>query len=132
MSSEGAATLQKLLIEYEDIFALKLDKKTPCKFKPLRVIMPADVRPIRARPSPLPAAKRAFMQQETAQLARYGMIFANPTSSWAHPLHVIPKPGPAQYRLTVDLRQGNALQTQYACPMPHLESMLHDVQGTTA
>jgi hypothetical protein len=125
MSPEGAAILKKLLIEYEDVFALKLGKQPLCKFKPLRVIVPADVRPIRARPRPLPAAKRAFVQQETAQLAKYGMILTNPTSAWAHPVHVVPKPGPAQYRLTVDLRQGNALQKQYAYPMPHLESMLH-------
>jgi hypothetical protein len=59
------------------------------------------------------------------------MIFANPTSAWAYPVHVVPKPGPAQYRLTADLRQGNALQKQYAYPMPHLESILHDLQGTT-
>jgi hypothetical protein len=131
-SPEGAETFKKLLIEYEDIFALKLGKQPPCKFKPLRVTMPADVSPIRARPRPLPAAKRCFVQQETAQLAKYGMIFAHPTSAWAHPVLVVPKPGPAQYRLTVDLRQGNALQKQYAYPMPHLEPMLHDLKGTTA
>jgi hypothetical protein len=47
-------------------------------------------------------------------------------------VHVVPKPCVSQYRLTVDLRQGSALQKQYAYPMPHLESALHKLQGTAA
>jgi hypothetical protein len=58
------------------------------------------------------------------------MIYSNPTSEWGHPIHVVPKPGGSQFRLTVDLRQGNALQKQSAYPMPHLESALHNLSGT--
>jgi hypothetical protein len=87
--------------------------------------MSVDVHPIHERPRAFPAAKHAFLQQETAQVGKYGMIFANPTSACAHPVDVFPKSGPAQYRLTVDLRQVNALQKQYAYPIPYLESMLY-------
>jgi hypothetical protein len=68
MSPEGAATLQNLLIEYEDIFALKFSKQPPFKFKLLQVPMPADVRPICARPRPLPAAKRALCRRRLRSL----------------------------------------------------------------
>jgi Reverse transcriptase (RNA-dependent DNA polymerase) len=59
------------------------------------------------------------------------MILSNPTSEWAHPVHVVPKPGAAQFRMTVDLRQCNALQKKSAYPMPHLESALQNLEGTT-
>jgi hypothetical protein len=68
-----------------------------------------DVKPVRARPRPMPAVKRQLVQQETAALEKYNMIYLNPTSEWAHPVHVVPKPGAAQYRMTVDLRHGNSL-----------------------
>jgi RNase H-like domain found in reverse transcriptase len=122
----------QLLHEYQDIFALKLGPQPACKFPPMCVVIPVGVRPVRARPRPMPPAKREFVRQQTSALEKYGMIYSNPTSEWAHPVHIVSKPGAAHFRLTVDLRQGNALQKQSAYPMPHLESSLHNLRGSGA
>jgi hypothetical protein len=79
----GAADLRRLLKQYERIFALKLGPPPPCVFPPLVVKMPADVKPVQARPRPMPAAKRQFVQDETAALTKYNMIYLNPTSERA-------------------------------------------------
>ena len=58
-------------------------------------------------------------------------MFRNPSSDWAHPVNIVPKAGSAKYRLTVDLRQANALQRPSAYPMSHLESQLSRLHGST-
>jgi hypothetical protein len=119
-----------VLHTYRDIFALKLGPQPPASFPPMRIEMSPGVTPIRTRPRPLPVGKREFAQKQVAALERYGFVYSNPVSAWAHPIHIVPKPGPAQNRMTVDLRQANALQKHSAYPMPHLESLLHSLQGS--
>jgi hypothetical protein len=66
----GVAELRSLLKQYECIFALKLGPQPPCAFPPLVVKMPVDAKPVRVRPRPMPAAKRQFVHDETAALAK--------------------------------------------------------------
>jgi hypothetical protein len=40
---------------------------------------------------------------------------------------ILPKPGPDQYRMTVDLRVPNASTKPAAWPMPNLQDELHDL-----
>ena len=97
----------------------------------MTITMPSDVKPIHARPRPLPSDKREFVRNHVDALEKFGLVFRNPSSDWAHPVNIVPKAGSAKYRLTVDLRQANALQRPSAYPMSHLESQLSRLHGST-
>jgi hypothetical protein len=43
---------------------------------------------------------------------------------------IIPKPGPDQYRMTVNLRVPNASKNPTEWPMPNLQNELHDLHGS--
>jgi Reverse transcriptase (RNA-dependent DNA polymerase) len=57
-------------------------------------------------------------------------VYKNTGAEWASPLLIFPKPGPDQYRMTVDLRVPNASTKPTAWPMPNLEDELHDLHGS--
>jgi hypothetical protein len=71
------------------------------------------------------------MKQFTEQLVCFGLAYRSAYSSWARPVHIVNKPGPARYRFTVDLRPGKARQKQLAWPTPHLECQLASLAGST-
>ena len=52
------------------------------------------------------------------------MAYSNPTSPWACAPLLVPKPGPARFRFTVDLRPVNAFTVKHQYPMPNLEHEL--------
>jgi Reverse transcriptase (RNA-dependent DNA polymerase)/RNase H-like domain found in reverse transcriptase len=59
------------------------------------------------------------------------MAYRNPNSSWCSAPLLVPKPGPSQFRFTVDLRPVNKQTVPQAWPMPHIESELSKVRGAT-
>ena len=48
-------------------------------------------------------------------------MYSNPKSKWAAAPLLVPKPGPARYRFTVDLRPVNKYTVQHSHPMPIVE-----------
>jgi hypothetical protein len=73
----------------------------------------------------MPAGKYAppllkFIRDKIRELEELSLEFKNTGAEWAsHPL-ILPKPGPDQYRMTVDLRVPNASTKPTAWPMPNL------------
>lgn len=61
------------------------------------------------------------------ELESYGMIYANPSSKWACVPLVVPKPGPAQWRFTVDLRPVKKSTVPFAFQMPVVDQELTKV-----
>jgi Reverse transcriptase (RNA-dependent DNA polymerase) len=57
-------------------------------------------------------------------------VYKNTEAEWAIPPLILPKPGPDQYRMTVDLRVPNASTKPTAWPMPNLQNELHDSHGS--
>jgi Reverse transcriptase (RNA-dependent DNA polymerase)/RNase H-like domain found in reverse transcriptase len=57
-------------------------------------------------------------------------VYNNTGAEWASPPLIFPKPGPDQYRMTVDLRVPNASTKPTAWPMPNLQDELHDLHGS--
>lgn len=58
------------------------------------------------------------------ELTRYGLFYANPASPWASAPLLVPNPGPARWRFTVDLRPVNRFTVRHQFPMPILEHEL--------
>ena len=68
--------------------------------------------------------QREFLQNFVQDLVRTGMAYANPTSPWASAPLIVPKPGPARFRFTVDLRPVNEFTVKHQYPMPNIEQEL--------
>jgi hypothetical protein len=100
LSPTGAAELRNLVHEFSDTFALRVGSKPPASFLPMTLDLLEGATPVLARPRPLSTDKRKFSKQFTDQLLTYGLAYRNPTSTWAHPFHIVDKPGPARYRFT--------------------------------
>jgi hypothetical protein len=71
-----------------------------------------------------------FMRDKIRELEELGLVYKNTGAEWASPLLILPKPGPDQYRMTVDLRVPNASTKPTACPMPNLQDELQDLHGS--
>jgi hypothetical protein len=49
-----------------------------------------------------------FMRDKIHELEEMGLVYKNTGAEWASPPPILPKSGPDQYRMTVDLRVPNA------------------------
>jgi hypothetical protein len=57
-------------------------------------------------------------------------MYKNSEAEWATPPLILVKPGPDQYRMTVDQRVPNASTKPTALPMPNLQDELHYLHGS--
>jgi hypothetical protein len=71
-----------------------------------------------------------FMRDKIRELEELGLVYKNTGAEWASPPLILPKPGPDQFRMTVDLRVPNASTKPTAWPMPNLQDKLHDLHGS--
>ena len=55
---------------------------------------------------------------------KLGLIYRNNDSAWACAPLIVPKPGPDQYRFTLDLRPVNAQTVPTVWPMPNVDATL--------
>jgi hypothetical protein len=109
---------------------LKLGADPPANVKPLVIKLREGVEPVRmsARKYALPQLK--FMRDKIHELEELGLVYNNTGAEWASPPLILQKPGPDQYRMTVDLRVPNASTKPRACPMPNLQVELQDLHGS--
>jgi hypothetical protein len=71
-----------------------------------------------------------FGVKEHPEQSELGLVYKITGAEWASPPLILPKPGPDQYRMTVDLRVPNASTKPTAWPMPNLQDELHDLHGS--
>jgi hypothetical protein len=70
------------------------------------------------------------MRDKIREFEVLGFVYKTTGAEWASPQLIFPKPGPDQYRMTVDLRVPNASNKPTAWPMPNLYDELHDPNGS--
>jgi Reverse transcriptase (RNA-dependent DNA polymerase) len=130
MSRDGVQILRRLVIECKDVFRLKLGVDPPANVKPLFIKLRDGAEPVRmsARKHAPPQLK--FMHDKIHELEELCLVYKNTKAKWASPPLILPKPGPDQYRMTVDLRVPNASTKPTAWPMPNLQDELHDFHGS--
>jgi hypothetical protein len=68
-----------------------------------------------------------FMRGKIRELEELGLMYKNTGAEWASRPLILPKTGPDEFRMTVDLRVPNASTKPTAWPMPNLQDLLHDL-----
>eukprot|EP00171_Calliarthron_tuberculosum_P022675 IDg22675t1 len=63
-------------------------------------------------------------------MSKKGIVYLNPTAKWALAPLLVPKPGPAAFRFTVDLRPVNKYTVKQAITAPPIEIELHKLANS--
>lgn len=123
--------LSKIVNEHKNIFRVSFSSGPPANVEPLRIELVNDAKPVRVRLRNYTQEQREFLADLTKRLIDSNMVFSNPTSPWACAPLLVPKPGPAKFRFTVDLRPVNRYTVKHQFPMPIIEHELTKVAGST-
>jgi hypothetical protein len=108
MSREGVQSLRQLVIECEDVIRLKFGADPPANVKPLVIKLRDGAEPVRLSARKYSQPQLKSMRDKIHNLEELGLVYKNTGAEWASPPLILPKPGPDQYRKTVDLRVPNA------------------------
>jgi hypothetical protein len=120
MSEDGVQSLRQLVTECKDVFRLKLGADPPANVKPLVIKLRDGAEPVRMSARQYAPPQLKFMRDKIRELEDLGLVYKNTGAEWASPPLILPKPGPDQYRMTVDLRVPNASTRPTAWPIPNL------------
>lgn len=77
---------------------------SPTKVATLQIVLTDNAKRVRVQLLNYSASQREFMATLVADLTRHGLVDASPTYQWAYAPLIVPKPGPAGCRFTIDLR----------------------------
>ena len=115
----------------QDVFRTKLGNDPPAKVPPMNIRLQPNATPIRVPVRRYSPPQAQFLRNKVEELLDLGLIRPNTESAWACAPLIIPKSGPEQFRFTVDLRPVNNQTVPFTWPMPHLETVLQELQGAT-
>jgi hypothetical protein len=130
MPLDGAQILRQLVTECKDVFRLKLGADPPANVKPLVIKLCDGAEPMQMSDRKYAPPQPKFMRDKIRDLEELGLVYKNTGAESASPPLILPKPGPEQYRMTVDLRVPNASKKPTAWPLPNLQDELHDLHGS--
>ncbi len=130
ISTTGSQRLKHLLDRYRDVFRIKLGPDPPAKVAPLVISRTENAKPFRSPQRRYAPLQREFIIRTIRELEAVGAIYKNNSSRWASPALAVPKPGSSKLRFTVDLRGPNSSTVPIQSAMPHLESLLQDIEGS--
>jgi hypothetical protein len=130
MYRDGVQNLRQLVTECKDVFRLKLGAHPPANVKPLVIKLRDGAEPVRMSARNYAPPQLKFMRNKMRELEELGLVYKNSRAERANPPLILPKPGPDQYRITVDLRVPNASTKPTARPMPILQDKLHYLHGS--
>jgi hypothetical protein len=94
--------------ECKDIFRLKLGTDSLANVKPLVTYLREDAEPVRRSARKYAPRQLKFVRDNIRVLEDLTLVYRNSEAEWASPPHILSKPGPGQYRMTVNLRGPNA------------------------
>jgi hypothetical protein len=116
--------LHSMLCEFSDVFRCGLDGSPPMDVPPMTVELLPEARSVRCFAGRYAPLARQFLLTTAEKLERFGCIYPNPSTPFASRANATPKASdPGNYRLTVDLRQINAITKPYHWPALDVESI---------
>lgn len=71
---------------------------------PLRLGLKPDAKPVHVKLSKYSESQRKFLSKFVGRLLEAGLVYPNPNAKWSCAPHFVLKPGPGEWRFTVDLR----------------------------
>jgi hypothetical protein len=107
MSIKGEQTLNQLVCEFRDVWAVKHWRGAPADVPRMRVQLKPNARPRRAANRRWYAPATAFLAATTKNLEKIDALVKNLLTTIASPAHAVSKPGSEKYRLAVDFRAVN-------------------------
>lgn len=116
--------LKEIVSTHMDIFRTSFSSGPPAGFPPLKIDLAPNAVPVLVRLRNYSQAQRNFLSRTVSKLVKCGMAYPNPTSPWASAPLLVAKPGPAEFRFTVDLRPVNCFTIKHQFPMPNIEQEL--------
>jgi hypothetical protein len=130
MSRDGVQSLRQLVTECKDVVRLKLGADPPANLNPLVIKLRDSAESVRMSARKYAPPQLKFMRDKICELEKLGLVYKNTGAEWESPPLILPKPGPDQYQMTLDLRVPNASMNPTAWPMPNLQDELHDLHGS--
>ena len=123
--------LRNLVLDYQDIFRNKMGSDPPANIPPMTIQLRADAKPVHVKLRRYSPPQAAFLRKKVEELLSFGLVYRNSNSRWASAPLIVPKSGPEQFRLTVDLRPVNAQTDVIVWPMPNMDTVLSNVRKST-
>lgn len=123
--------MKDLVYLFKDVFLIGLSSGPPATLKPLEIELVPDAKPVKVKLRKYSQEQKTFLSEFVSELISKGMLYPNPTASWAAAPLLVPKPGPTKFRFTVDLRPVNKYTVKYQYPMPNIEFELHRLAKAT-
>ncbi len=130
MSNEGHQRLTNIVEGDKGIFRIRLGIDEPARVEPMKVQLETNSRPVIAKAQRFSESQRNFLDTYTNTLIEFGFIVEEKNPTWAAAQLLVPKPAPANFRMTLDLRPINAATIPIGWPMPHIDSELLDLAGS--
>jgi hypothetical protein len=93
-----------LVTECKDVCRLRLGADPPANVKPLFIKLRDGAEPVRMSARKYAPPQLKFMRDKMRELEELDLVYRNTGAEWASPPLILPKPGPDQYRMNVDLR----------------------------
>ena len=97
----------------------------------MKISLDPSMRPVKVKARRYSAQQRTFLNKYIDKLVDMGFIIPNANADWQAAPLLVPKKGPAQFRMTIDLRPVNSATIKHAWPMPHLDSEVQDFAGSS-
>ena len=127
LSPDEREDLQKLLVEYWDVFALNPNKPSTTDLV-LHEIDTGDHPPINVRPYPIPKAHEEKVYQMIQEMANNKIIQWTKDSPWGFPIVLVPK-SDGKLRFCVDYRKLNAITRTSSYPIPLISELMDCFHG---
>ena len=113
--------LSALVLEYTDIFRVRLGSDPSADTTPIKVSLKENYSPIRVKVRRNPPSQAPFLRKRIDELRELELVYPNPSSQWASAPLIVPKAGPEEFRFTIDLRPVNFRTVPHVWPVPDLE-----------
>uniref|UniRef100_H3H0K0 Reverse transcriptase domain-containing protein n=1 Tax=Phytophthora ramorum TaxID=164328 RepID=H3H0K0_PHYRM len=117
-----ADELRQMVLEYSDVFRVRLGRDEAADVQPLEVRLESGVQPYRSGVRRYPEAQRQFLREYVRELEDAGLVERNTQSRWACPALPVAKRGTDEFRITIDYRPVNRLTVPLAGAAPNLRS----------
>ena len=120
--------LRKIIMARLGVFRTDFSQSS-ASIPPLKLELKPDAKPVHVKIRKYSDSERKFLRNLVGKLLDAGLIYANPNSKWSCAPHLVHKPGPAEWRFTVDLRPVNKYTYVLHFPMPLIEAELDKASG---
>ncbi|GMF42247.1 unnamed protein product [Phytophthora fragariaefolia] len=127
--ADRCGELRRMVIDYADVFRLRLGHDEPADVEPLEVRVEAGAQPYRRGVQRYPEAQRQFRRDYVRELESAGLVVRNNHSRWSCPALPVAKRGSGEFRITIDYRPVDRMTVPLAGAAPNLAVAVEPVRG---